>query len=105
MSAEMDSAAVKVSAKMSDERKARILEQFLSKIILMANVAEIIRYLRGNSYDIDIFDQGGNITIEDFLADAFESIGDEDARSLFREYLPVFLANELMAKSVSIEWD
>lgn len=98
----------KASAGLSDEHKAKILDGFLSLIILQTDSAGIIRYLRGEGYEEEaIFyqhiDADGN-SLRNFFADLFDPLSEEEARSLFMKFLPVVLADELGAKYVSIEW-
>ena len=99
----------KARAGLSDEHKARILDGFLSLIILQADSAGIIRYLRGEGYEEEaIFyqhiDADGN-SLRNFLAELFEPLSCDETDLLFREFLPVVLADELGAKKVLIEWD
>jgi len=99
----------KSRAGLSDERKARILDGFLSLIILQTDSTGIIRYLRGEGYEEEVIfyqhiDAEGN-RLWNFLAELFEPLSQDEAILLFREFLPVVLADELGAKEISIEWD
>ncbi len=92
---------------LSDECKARILDGFLSLIILQTDSTGIIRYLRGEGYDFEVifnpYGEGGDLRY--FISELFDLLSEEEARSLFMKFLPVVLADELGAKKVSIEWD
>ena len=94
---------------LSDERKARILDRFLSLIILQTDSAGIIRYLRGEGYEEEaIFYQridADRNSLRNFLDELFEPLSRDETVLLFREFLPVVLADELGAKKVSIGWD
>jgi len=103
---ENEETVTKPPRKWADKRKAKILDLFLHKMALEADVVEVVKCLGGSGYDGDAIFYRSIVEdpLEKFLANLFDTLDENEICAIFKKHLSELLCKELEAKSVTIEW-